>query len=112
VGAWRDRDGRAPIDASGQFIDGSRIDGPVSLRQAVLRHPENFVTTLTEKLLVYALGRGIDYHDLPTVRAIVADASQHGYRFSSIVFGIVRSAPFQKRMAVESEKDATSASIR
>jgi hypothetical protein len=112
VGAWRDRDGRAPIDASGLFIDGSRIDGPVALRQAVLRHPENFVTTLTEKLLVYALGRGIDYRDMPTVRAIVRDASRQNYRFSSLVFGIVRSAPFQKRMAVAPERDGTVAANR
>jgi hypothetical protein len=109
VGAWRDRDGRTPIDASGLFIDGSRIDGPVALRQAVLKNPENFVTTLTEKLLVYALGRGVDYHDMPTVRAIVRDAAQHNYRFSSLVFGIVRSAPFQKRISASQESVATSA---
>jgi hypothetical protein len=99
VGAWRVRDGRAPIDTSGEFVDGSAVDGPVALRNAVLRHPENFVTTLTEKLLIYALGRGIDHHDLPTVRAIVRAGAARDYRFSSIVFGIVSSAPFQKRMA-------------
>ncbi|MGB7219254.1 MAG: DUF1592 domain-containing protein [Vicinamibacterales bacterium] len=110
VGAWRAREGRAPIDASGLFIDGAPIDGPVALRAAVLRRPENFVTTLTEKLLIYALGRGIDYHDMPTVRSIVRDASPRNYRLSSLVFGIIRSAPFQKRMALEgAEPVATSA---
>ena len=98
VGAWRTRDGRAAIDASGQFIDGSAIDGPVSLRDALLRHPENFVTTVTEKLMTYGLGRGIDYRDMPAVRQIVTRSSTEHYRFSSLVLGIVRSAAFQTRM--------------
>jgi hypothetical protein len=98
VGAWRSRDGRATIDASGQFIDGSAIDGPVSLRDALLRHPENFVTTVTEKLMTYGLGRGIDYRDMPAVRQIVTRSATEQYRFSSLVLGIVRSAAFQTRM--------------
>jgi mono/diheme cytochrome c family protein len=100
VGAWRSRDGRVPIDTSGTFIDGSSVSGPVELRQAVLRQPENFVTTLTEKLLVYALGRGIDHRDMPAVRGIVKQAARTNYRMSSIVLGIVKSDAFQKRVKV------------
>jgi hypothetical protein len=103
VGAWRTRDGRMPLDVGGQFVDGSTVDGPVALRQAVLRRPGNFVTTITEKLLLYALGRGIDYHDMPTVRAIVREAALTDYRLSSIVLGIVGSDAFQKRTAVAPE---------
>jgi hypothetical protein len=98
VGAWRTRDGRAPIDASGTFVDGSAIDGPVALRQALLARPQTIVGNLTEKLLIYGLGRGIDHRDLPAVRAIVRDAGNNGYRFSTLVLGIVRSDAFQKRI--------------
>ncbi|MEQ1759894.1 MAG: DUF1585 domain-containing protein, partial [Vicinamibacterales bacterium] len=97
VGAWRARDGRAAIDASGQFVDGSAVDGPVALRNALLRRPDNFVTTLTEKLMTYGLGRGIDYRDMPTVRAIVRNGGTGNYRFSSLVLGIINSPSFQMR---------------
>ena len=97
-GAWRVRDDRAPIDASGVFVDGSAIDGPVALRQALLARPQAIVGNLTEKMLIYGLGRGIDYRDMPTVRAIVRDAAAQDYRFSSLVLGIVRSDAFQKRI--------------
>jgi hypothetical protein len=100
VGAWRTRDERTPIDTSGVFVDGSPIDGPVAVRKAVLRRPENFVTTFTEKLLTYALGRGLDYRDMPTVRSIVAGAAARNYRATDIIQGIVRSAAFQKRIKV------------
>jgi hypothetical protein len=102
VGAWRTRDGGTrgtPVDASGQLIDGTQVDGVVALRQALLREPEIFVGTVTEKLLTYALGRGLTASDMPAVRAIVREARRDGYRFSSIVLGIVRSAPFQMRAA-------------
>ena len=106
VGAYRARDGRVAIDASGTYIDGSPIDGPIALRQALLKRPENFVTTMTEKLLLYALGRGIDYRDMPTVRAIVRGAKPQDYRFSSLVIGIVKSLPFQKRIKVAADLEA------
>ena len=106
VGAWRVRDDRAPIDASGVFVDGSAIDGPVALRQALVARPQAIVGNLTEKMLIYGLGRGIDYRDMPTVRAIVGDAAAHDYRFSAIVLGIVRSDAFQKRIvAVDTRTD-------
>jgi len=87
----------APIDASGVFPDGTKIDGPADLRRALLRHSTRFITTVTDKLLTYALGRGVESYDAPAVRAIVADAAAADYRFSAIVLGIVRSAPFQMR---------------
>jgi mono/diheme cytochrome c family protein len=98
VGAWRTRDAGTAIDASGQLMDGTKVDGVVSLRQALLKRPEVFVTTFTEKLLTYALGRGLDYHDRPAVRAIVRDAAGGEYRFTALVMAMVRSAPFQMRM--------------
>ena len=106
VGAWRTRDGGtlgSPINASGELLDGTKVDGVVTLRQALVKHPEIFVGTVTEKLLTYALGRGLAYYDMPTVRAIVRDTAPDNYRFSSIVLGIVNSTPFQKRTKVTQE---------
>ena len=99
VGSWRTLDAGQPIDATGELADGTKVDGVVGLRQALLSRPELFVGTLTEKLLTYALGRGLDYHDMPVVRAIVRDAARHDYRFSSIILGVVHSTPFQMRTA-------------
>ena len=101
VGSWRERDGAAPIDASGQLVDGSAVNGVPALRQALVARSDLFVTTLTEKLLTYALGRGLQSYDMPVVRAIVAGAAPGQYRFSSLVMGIVRAAPFQMRMKGE-----------
>jgi len=100
VGAWRAREGGThgtPIDASGRMLDGAKVNGPVELRQALLSQPEIFVGTMTVKLLIYALGRGLANYDMPTVRAIVRDASKQDYRFSSLILGIVKSTPFQMR---------------
>jgi hypothetical protein len=97
VGAWRTREAGAAVDASGSFVDGTALDGVAALRQALLAKPEVFVGTLTEKLLTYGLGRGLQPHDMPVVRAIVRDAAARDYRFSSIILGIVNSAPFQMR---------------
>ena len=88
-----------PIDATGELPDGTRFDGAAGLRAALVRDPERFVGTLTEKLLTYALGRGLEHYDAPAVRAITRDAAGDGYRFSSLVVGIVRSAPFRLRKA-------------
>jgi hypothetical protein len=97
VGKWRDREGGVPINASGQLFDGTKVDGPTALRKALLSRPENFVHTFTEKLMTYALGRGLTYRDMPTLRRIVHRSALHDYRFSSIVLGIVASSPFQMR---------------
>ena len=85
------------IDASGQLADGTKVDGVVSLRKALTASPDLFARTFTEKLLTYALGRGLTYHDMPVVRSIVREAARSDYRFSAIVLGIVRSTPFQMR---------------
>jgi len=95
TGKWRTTQFGRPLDASGQMTDGSKIDGPASLRQALVRYSPQFVRTLTEKLLTYALGRGVEYQDMPLVRSIVRDAAPGDYRFASLVMGIVKSAPFQ-----------------
>ena len=109
IGAWRDRgDDGAPIDASGRLIDGTEIDGAADLRSSIVSNPSRFVKTLTEKLLVYALGRGLEYYDMPTVRRIEADAAANGYRFSSIILGIVESQPFRMRRAAVPEELMTS----
>ena len=101
TGAWRSREGGTggnPIDASGELSDGTKVDGVVSLRRALTREPDMFVGTVVEKLMTYALGRGLTAHDMPTVRAIVRQAAPREYRFSAIVLGIVRSAPFTMRL--------------
>jgi hypothetical protein len=103
VGAWRTEDAGAPIDVSGELTDGTRIDGVVSLRKAILARPDLFAGTMTEKLLVYALGRGLDDHDMPVVRAILRTAAAHDYRFSSLIHGVVGSVPFQMRMKMEAQ---------
>ena len=99
VGAWRSEDAGAQVDASGQLADGTKVNGVVELRQALLRRPENFVTTVVEKLLTYALGRGLDARDMPQVRAIVRNAEQDNYRLSSLILGVARSAPFRMSTA-------------
>jgi hypothetical protein len=98
VGAWRTEDAGERIDASAQMGDGARIDGAVGLRQALLGRSDMIVGTIVEKLLTYALGRGLDYYDMPSVRAIRGEAASSQYKFSSLVLGIVRSTPFQMRV--------------
>jgi hypothetical protein len=105
VGKWRTREGGAlgnPIDASGELLDGTRVDGVVSLRQALLRQPELFVGTVVEKLMTYALGRGVAAHDMPTVRGVIRDAGRRDYRFSAIILGIVNSPSFTMRIKLPS----------
>ena len=100
VGRWRTVDESAtPIDASGVFPDGTKFEGVAGLRQLLLNRPERFVSTLTENLLTYSLGRSLAYYDAPTVRAIVRDAARSDYAFSSLIVGIVKSVPFQMRTA-------------
>ena len=99
VGAWRNDDNGNAIDATGQLVDGTRVDGVVTLRKALVAHPEVFVRALTEKLLIYALGRGLDARDMPAVRAIMREAAGRDYRFQSLVLGIVHSTPFTMRQS-------------
>ena len=98
VGAWRDKDAGVKIDASGQLVDGTKVEGPASLRKALMDRPEAFVGTLTEKLLMYGIGRETHYYDMPVVRAVMREAERDRYRFSDLVLGIVKSAPFQMKM--------------
>jgi len=102
VGQWRDTgaDG-APLDVAGTLADGSKVNGPVALRQAIAGRPDAFTTVVTEKLLTYALGRGLEPSDMPVVRRIVKKAAQNDYRLSSVVVGIIESAPFQMRTKLE-----------
>jgi len=98
IGAWRDlSEAGAPIDSAVVLADGSKVDGPTALRNDLLARPQVFVGTMTEKMLTYALGRGVEYYDMPAVRKIVRNAAAHDYRFSTLVMGIVNSTPFQMR---------------
>ena len=98
VGKWRTMDSGFKVDASGQLVDGTPVDGPSSLRHALLNRPEAFVGAMTEKLLMYGLGRETKYYDMPVVRSVMRGAAPDRYRFSELVMGIVRSAPFQMRV--------------
>jgi hypothetical protein len=100
VGRWRTVDEGKAIDVSGSLPDGSKFDGPSGLQQALLSRPENFATTLTDKLLTYALGRGVEPYDAPAVRKIVREAGKNEFRFSSFILGIVNSTPFQMRRSL------------
>ena len=98
IGKWRASDGGVPIDATGSLVDGTKLDGPATLREALLSRSDRFISTLTEKLMVYGLGRGLKYYDMPAVRAVTREAAMNDNRFSSLILGIVKSDPFQMRM--------------
>jgi hypothetical protein len=111
VGRWRTRsESGAAIDASGVLPDGSTFQGVGGLRAVLVGRPQAFVTTLTENLLTYALGRSLEYYDAPTVRAISGAAAPQQYRFSALILGIVRSVPFQSRAATPAAAADLSAS--
>jgi len=97
LGKWRTTEGGTPIDSSGQLPDGTKFQGPAELRKILLQRREQFVTTLTEKLLTYALGRGLEHYDQPVVRKIVRQAAANNYRWSSLISGVIESTPFQMR---------------
>jgi mono/diheme cytochrome c family protein len=99
IGRRRSDESGVPIDASGGLPDGSRFDGIAGLEKALLSRPDVFVGTVAEKLLTYGLGRGVEYYDAPTIRAIVRDSRAQNFRVSSLILGIVKSAPFQMRMS-------------
>jgi hypothetical protein len=97
VGRWRTMEETKPIDASGGLPDGSKFEGVAGLQKALLSHPDAFVTTFSEKLLTYALGRGVEYYDAPAIRKMVREAGAKDFKFSTVILGIVNSAPFQMR---------------
>ncbi len=106
VGQWRDMDEGAKIDPSGTLFEGTKVSKPADLRNALAARPEVFAGVFTEKLMTYALGRGVEYSDMSTVRAILRDARQSNYKFSSILMGVIKSAPFQMKV-----KKATEGSV-
>ena len=97
IGRWRVLEEGRPVDASGGLPDGSRFQGVDGLEEGLLKRPEMFVMTMVEKLLTYALGRGIEPYDAPAIRCVVREAAEQQYRFSALILGIVRSTPFQMR---------------
>lgn len=100
IGEWRTTySSGAPVDASAKLPDGTTFNGPTELRKLLLKHSDEFYTTVTEKLLTYALGRGLDASDAPAVRSIKREASADDFRFDSLIEGIVKSVPFEMRMA-------------
>jgi len=98
VGRWRTIDEGVTIDPSGQLVDGTAINGPSSLRKAMLDRQDVFVAAITEKLMMYGVGRETKYSDMPTVRAVMRDAAKNRYRFSDLILGVVKSAPFQMKV--------------
>ena len=99
LGRWRDSagPGSGPIDSSGVLPDGTEFNGPVGLREILVSKRDQFVETFTERLLTYALGRGVEQYDVPIIRRIVREASADDQRWSAIILGIVKSNPFQMR---------------
>jgi hypothetical protein len=98
IGAWRTMDGENPINPVDEGYDGTKFNGPASLRQLVLGYSDAFLRNVAGRLLTYGLGRGVDYYDMPVVRSIVRDAEKDGYKFSAMILGVVRSAPFQMNL--------------
>jgi hypothetical protein len=102
IGEWRDiYPSGTQVDASGQLPDGAKFGGPMELRKLLREHSDQFLTTVTEKLLTYALGRGLESSDTPAVRAIKRGAATDNYRFASLIQQIVVSMPFTQRLSVE-----------
>jgi len=101
VGRWRDSEAGQSIDGSGVLPDGTKFNGVAELKKALLKHPEEFIDTVAEKLLMYGLSRNVQYYDQPAARAIVRQAAASNYSFASLVLGVVKSAPFQMRKSQE-----------
>jgi hypothetical protein len=104
IGQWRDREGRFPVDSVGELVGGKKIKGPEGLRELLLARKGDFVRCLTEKMLTYALGRGIEEYDRCTVKEIVGGMEKQDYRFSSLVIGIVKSEAFLKRRSKRADE--------
>ena len=101
IGRWRTTEDGSPIDPAGELVDGSKLNGVTGLRQALLRYSPQFTRVVTEKLMIYALGRGTEHYDMPLIRSIVHQAEKNNYRFSSLVLGVVKSEPFQINQKVQ-----------
>ena len=103
TGQWRTKENDLPIDVSAVLADGTRFAGPAGLRSWLLGQPDSVVTAFTEKLLIYGLGRGLEYYDAPAVRKIVRESAATNYRFQSLILGITKSTPFQMRKSQSRE---------
>jgi hypothetical protein len=101
IGKWRASEVGIPIDATGQFPDGAKFAGPAEFRKILMTYRDAFVGTLTERLLTFALGRGVEAYDMPAVRGILREAASSDYRWASLVSAIVKSVPFQMNRAAE-----------
>jgi hypothetical protein len=105
IGQWRTHssigEGNPPIDSTGVLPDGTKIDGAIEFRETLIKNPHQFLNTVTEKMLTYALGRGVEYYDRVEVRRILREAEPGGYRWSALITGIVKSLPFQMRRSRE-----------
>ncbi|HEY7391394.1 MAG TPA: DUF1592 domain-containing protein [Bryobacteraceae bacterium] len=112
VGHWRTEDEGSPIDAAGSLVDGTKVDGVNGLRTALLKYTPEFVRVATDKLLIYALGRGTEYYDMPLVRSIVHEAAKDDYRFSSLVLGVVKSPQFQMNELVQDAENQNVPQLR
>jgi hypothetical protein len=101
TGAWRIKDNEMPVDATGDLYDGTRLNGPADLRAALLKRQDVVLLCFTENLMTYAIGRRVEHHDMPAIRAIVRDAARSNNRMSAFIFGVVNSAPFRMNRAGE-----------
>jgi hypothetical protein len=106
IGSWRTSDGDTPIDATGTLSDGAKIDGVTGLRDSLVRHSDQFARVVTERMMTYALGRGVEYQDMPTLRSILQNSAAGKYKFTSIVMGIIKSPPFQTNMKAANAVEA------
>ena len=111
IAVWRTHDEGAAIDASGELFDSTKVDGPAGLRTWLNGYADQFVSVFAEKLLTYALGRGVEYQDMPLVRSIARQAGANGNRFSTVVLAVVASAPFQMNMKTGERAVRTEASV-
>src|SRR2546422_11660432 len=97
IGRWRTADAGTPVDSSGVLPDGTQLEGPSGLRNVLLSRPDEFAAVFAEKMLVYALGRRVEYYDFPAIRKIVREAARQDYRWSSLILATTKSMPFQMR---------------
>jgi hypothetical protein len=103
IGRWRDTDGGAPLDVSGVFPEGTTFNGVTGLKRELVRNPEAFIQAVAERLLMYGLGRNLQYYDAPAVRQMLRDAAAQKHTLASLVLGVVKSRPFQMRQTAGAE---------
>ena len=108
TGVWRIKDNGVPVDPAGDLYDGTKLDGPIALRNALLKHQDVIMLSFTESLMTYALGRRVEFYDMPAVRAIVRDAKRNNYRFSSFISGVANSGAFRMGRVAADETTAAS----